>query len=235
MAVQRPTPSRSLSITGARWRARCRGRLDRRRVSALAVAVIVGWLVAGLVDRSRDVVAALGTVQDVAVATTDIAAGSTLSQDQIELVAWPVGLVPAGALANVETAVGRVTTADIAAGEAINERRIGQHRLGLGAAERSVSFPMPLAPPPLQVGDVVELVGAGAGVDSDPSNRFMVSVAPLGRGRVVHLNDDAVTVAVDVDRVGPLIAQLAVGTVEIVGTPFHGHVRAESSTGSIDD
>ena len=41
-------------------------------------------------------------------------------------------------------------------------------------------------------------------------------------------DDDAVTVAVAVDRVGPLVAQMAVGTLEIVGTPFHGHVRAES-------
>jgi hypothetical protein len=228
MAIQRPlvgSRADDLTVLFAAITARVRARVDRRRLLAVFIALGVGLFVANLVDRSNGMVQAWGVTQNVVVARDEIDSGTRLTADRVEVQIWPIGLIPEGAVTNPELALGAIVTSAIGAGEPVNQSRIAANRLGLRPTERSITLPIPLAPPPLEVGDIVELIGVGALSDTNTKTSTVgftngVTTIALGSGRVVHVADDGITVAVDVVHVGALVAQVAIGGVEIIGTPL---------------
>ncbi|MFT7600272.1 MAG: hypothetical protein ACI8TP_003213 [Acidimicrobiales bacterium] len=192
-----------------------RGRIDRRRVVAVLLAAAIGSLAAHSVERARLVTAELGPTQPVVVALADLPAGHRIERTDLGVQQRPPRFVPAGAFANTDDVIGSVVRSDVITGEPIDDRRVRSSRLGLGIDERAVTLPIPLAPPPVVVGDAVELIGVGLVAGTD-----VISTRPLGTGRVVTIDPTGLTVAVTAARVTALVEYLAIGSVEIVITPL---------------
>ena len=197
---------------------------------AVALAAVTGLLVAGLVERASSAAARYGVRRPVAVATRDLAAGHVVEPGDAVRRELPAALVPDGALR--DPPVGRITAARVVTGEVLVGARLARAGIGATAAllpegTRGVAVPTGDARPPVAVGDTVDLLatfdpgasgvpgGAGAGSGGAPS------FAVARRALVVHVGDDAVTVAVpsaDAPRVAFALAQGLV-TVALSGDP----------------
>lgn len=212
---RRPRRSAERGLTGARAKLALR-RLDRRRLLALGAAAVVALITFSTVSEAQHRSAALGQTQWVAVARVDASAGTTLTSAEIELIARPRQFVPGGAIA--DEAIGAVLTADIAAGEVVVGNRIGAGNSPLAADERAVTVPLPLAPPLIDVGDHVELVGLQV-VDVAGSAAPTISAVLITNGRVLAVGDEAVTVATPDHAALEVLRFLAAGSVELVVTP----------------
>lgn len=192
-------------------------RVNRRRLFALVLAAAIGTVTFSTVNEAQRRSAALGQTQLVAVARVDATAGSTLSADQLTMIERPLQFVPPRAIGH--EAVGAVLIADIVAGEVIVSKRIGSNGSPLAVDERALTIPMPLAPPLLDLGDSVELVGLQA-VDG-PSGPT-VSAVVITSGRVLAVNDEAVTVATPDYAALDVLRFLAAGSVELLTMPHNG-------------
>jgi pilus assembly protein CpaB len=91
----------------------------RRPLSAASAALAVLLVVATLRPSSPQPV-------DVVVAATDLPAGATLTEDDLDVRQVPTEYVPPGAMPDVGTADGRTITSDVAAGEVITRSRLVQ-------------------------------------------------------------------------------------------------------------
>jgi Flp pilus assembly protein CpaB len=135
--------------------------------------------------------------------------------------AWPTGLIPPGTQDLVVE--GTLVRSRVAPGEPILASSLlgpaSSASAALGPAERAVAIPLPLAPPPVRPGDLVDLVGIRAAFGTDDDRQLLQSVR-LGRGRVVSVDDRSITVAVDETRAVAIVEHVAAGSVEIVMTPF---------------
>lgn len=194
--------------------------LSGRKVAAALVVVILGWFALATVMRSREVINDLGSRHPIAVAVGSLTPGHTLEPGDISWVAWPRALVPGGAIVSgstqAQTLVGTRTRAPLAPGEPILTSRLLSADDDL--ATRRVTIPVPLAPPPLRVGDIVELIGI------QPITTFAdtptLSTRALGRAEVNTIDETGLTLAVTDTQVLPIIETMATGSVEIVITPF---------------
>ncbi len=211
-----PRPSGAGSLVRARATLAFR-RLDQRRLLAFVVAGVVAVVTFTTVSEAQSRSASLGQTQLVAIARTDLAAGSRLTSVNIDLIERPVRFVPVRAVGS--EAEGEVLIADVVAGEVIVSSRLGASGTPLGTDERAVTVPMPLAPPLLEPGDTVELVGLQA-VDVAGSPAPTVATVVITTGRVLAVTDNAVTVATPDHAALEVLRYLAVGSVELVATPF---------------
>lgn len=66
--------------------------------------------------------AAAGT--KVAIAATDIGQGARLTKDNVQLIDWPAGSLPPGAISDLKLLENRVTRSDIGRGEAVLEAKL---------------------------------------------------------------------------------------------------------------
>ncbi|MDA3038476.1 MAG: SAF domain-containing protein [Actinomycetota bacterium] len=205
---------------GARLSLAVRARWSRRRflVAAATIVLVVG--VVRVVLASRQVIAELGDTRTVLVAATDLPAGHLLSPTDFSAEHWPVGLIPEGATSTADDAVGQVVRSPVASGEPITYFRLGVGRHGLLPDERSVTLPLPLAPPPVEVGDAVELFAvAVTGFEEGPQQFVRPTSIRLTDARVATVDDRGVTVIVPESAVRAALESLAGGTVELVGRP----------------
>lgn len=187
-------------------------RLDPRRVvrgvvSATAIVVFthVGW-------QWRAATVELGARTDVVVMERSIAAGERITADDVRVVAWPVSLVPRGAIPSLPTEA--VARDELILGEVLISDRLFPSENGLGPGQRLVTIPQPLAPSPVEIGAAVELFGLlpiGDGLTT-PATR-------LAEGTVVSTTESTVSVAVAADQVPRLIEHVALGIVDIVVMP----------------
>ena len=186
----------------------------------LGTAAAVGWIVSSIVTEADRTRAAWGRSTVVAVATRDIAAGSPLGADDVDLVKRPLTLVPPGALEELPD--GQVAAAAIAAGEVVVTARLAPLGLtGLAATlpggSRAVAIPVEVGlAPPLSVGDHVDvLVALAPEAAGDGPPGFVVAAGAL----VVAVDEGAVTVAVRAalaPRIAVALGQGAV-TLALVG------------------
>ncbi len=96
--------------------------------------------------------------------------------------------------------------------DGVDDPQPGQQR-GLGPDERALAITRPLALPPVEVGDVVELVALTVGDDGAAvAHRIKPAV------RVLALDDEAITVAVAADTAPQVLGYQATGSIEIVAT-----------------
>lgn len=93
----------------------------------------------------------------VVVAAADLPAGSTLAPDALAVREWPPDLVPAGAVASVADAAGRVLVGAARAGEPLTDARLAG---GVPLPDDTAAVPVRLADP-----DVAALLVAGRRVD----------------------------------------------------------------------
>ncbi|MGI9616245.1 MAG: SAF domain-containing protein [Acidimicrobiales bacterium] len=145
------------------------------------------------------------------VATRDLPAGHVITGDDIASRSVPVGSVLGNAAFDP---LGRSVSSPIFAGELVTDSRLaGNGRLGLTEGEVAVGIVPPLAPVPVTVGDVVALHA----VVADPIGG--AAAEPLGRARVVAVDDRAVTVAVTTALAPRVLEAQAVGSIELSITP----------------
>lgn len=191
-------------------------RLDLRRLASfVAIGLVATATVAGIM-RSRTLVAELGAQEPVAVAKTALESGHRIVDDDLVWKRWPVGLIPPGTL-DLDP-VGSVIRSAVGPGEPVTPSRLGIDGGPLTADELAVTIPLPLAPPPVSPGDLVDLIGlrpvfAGGELE-------VLDTVRLGRGRVITIDETGITVAVADDRAVPIVETVATGTVEMVLTPF---------------
>jgi pilus assembly protein CpaB len=113
----------------------------------------------------------LGAPTTIVAAATDLARGSALAIDSLEVVELPSSLVPPGAVTSPESVTGRVLATDMAEGEALTETRLAGAGLGPIAAlvpPGLRAFVLPTGPPAgtVQAGDAIDVLatyGANAG------------------------------------------------------------------------
>lgn len=229
--LRRPTRQHSLL---SRAMALARARLDRRRLLALALAAAAALLTAQTVARSQAVQQQLGTTDAVVIAARDLLPGDQITEADVVVRQRPRGHHPPGSLHQLDDVVGAVVVAATFTGEPVALHRISTHRLGLRPDERAVTVPFPLAPPPLQVGDAVEVVGVGVDNGFDglgDRGPVQVSARQLGSARVLVVDENGVTLAIGPTQVAPILEQLGGGTVELVFTPFEASFRASAADG----
>lgn len=207
----------SLSLAAARAVIFARAHWDRRRFLLLVLTLLAAGAILRVVLASRQVVDQFGRTGAVVVAIDDLAPGHVIAPGDLTIEHWPAGLVPSGAATNEADVVGLGVRSTITAGEAVVDFRLGLGRLGLLADERALTLPPPLAPPPLIVGDEVDLFAVGV-VDIGDGRVSSVTMR-LTAGRVLSTSETGITVAVAEAAVGALLEALAVGTIEIVGRP----------------
>lgn len=205
----------------SRTSALVRARFDRRRFVAIVLVVVIGLLTARTIERSWAVQANLGQTSPVVVATRTLPAGHLVEPDDVVIRSRPVGHLPPGSLDSMSLAVGTTVERSISEGEAVLAHRLTGNRLGLNIDERAVTVALPFAPPPLEPGDIVDLVGVGAAIGGGSfDGPVAVASSPLGQGRVLFADESGITLAVALQQVRPILEQMGQGTVELVVTPF---------------
>jgi pilus assembly protein CpaB len=148
----------------------------------------VSWhrrlLAAGLLAGA--VACALGVLRPAPPATTavivaarEVSAGATLVPADLRVVRVPLSLVPAGAVSDADTAVGRVVTAPIGPGEPMTHSRFLGPGLLAGLDEGLVGAPVRVADPGaaalLRPGDLVDVLAAAVTSDAYAEARVLAS------------------------------------------------------------
>lgn len=136
---------------------------DLLRAVARHRTLLAAGLAAAAVASGLSVVApAAEATVPVVTAAHDLAAGSVLSADDLVAAQVPQGLVPAGALSDIDGAAGRVVAGPVRRGEPLTDvRLLGAALLPRGA---QVAVPVRLAEPTtgalVQAGDTVDVLAA---------------------------------------------------------------------------
>lgn len=178
---------------------------------ALATASLVGRLVADAeAERAR-----WGRLVPTVVALVDVPGGDPIRASDVAVRHLPVAVVPAGALRALPS--GAVAAVDLHRGEAVVAARLAGTGSSVVAARlpagtRGVAVPAG-AGLPLEVGDRVDVL---ATFDPDLADEGEPTFAVARRAVVVHVGDDAVTVAVDDDAAARVVYALAAGAVALV-------------------
>ena len=192
-------------------------RMSRQKLGAIALALLAALITQSALARASEVQASLGQTAPVVVADVLVPAGSILSAADMSVEMWPVGLIPEGALTPIDLEAVLVANANLYRGEPVLSSRVNSANLGLATDELAVTISQPLAPPPIEVGFMVQLVGVTGSYENN-----LASAVVLTTGRIVGFTDDAVTVAVDGSAMPRVVEHSAVGTVELVITPRRG-------------
>ena len=180
---------------------------------AAATALSVASLL-GAVDDARD---RWGATRPVAVATRDLSPGEVLDSGAVEVRDLPEGVIPDAAVATAPT--GAVVRHPILAGEPLAPARLAPDGLSGTAAlvaegERAVAVPVGAGgAPPLAVGDLVDVVTVVATGDAAVADGGAPAFTLVERAAVVHVAEQAVTVAVperDASRLAWAVASSAV-------------------------
>ena len=127
-----------------------------RRAVAGACLVLVAWLVVAERSGHREQVR-------VVVATHDVTAGETLTDDHVAVVPRPRAVAPDTAATSPDEVVGRVAAVAIGAGEVLTPSRVGGTGLLAGLPTGEVAVPVPLLD-----ATALGLVGVGDRVDLYP-------------------------------------------------------------------
>jgi pilus assembly protein CpaB len=101
-------------------------------IFALFFAGVASWLSYSYLQRELSSVKAVQP-QRIVVATTDIAVGSTITEAQVKVAAWPKDSIPPGSSQQPVTVVGRIAIRPITGGDAITEQKLKPHSGASGA------------------------------------------------------------------------------------------------------
>jgi len=199
---RRLLPSRLRYHPAARW-------VALAALVALAVTVLHRTTASAADERHQ-----WGATRAVSVARHRIAMGSTIDGSDVEQRAWPVALVPPGAVDSAPD--GRTAIATIEAGEAVLASRLapeGLHGLAALVPDGWRALAVPVAPTVLAlgVGDHVDLI-AGFDVGNAGTERSPTLVVARD-AIVVGVDEQRVTVAVPDDDAERVAFAIVAGTV----------------------
>lgn len=222
-------PARPFPIPRPRLHLRRAVRRARRSpalwwLAAAAVAAYATTRVGAIDDEAEARRAAWGESVPVAVATRAVAAGEVLGPLDVTIEAWPVAVVPAGALD--EAPVGRTATAPIVAGEAVVAARVAPEGLSEVAARlppgwRAVAIPAAAGGfggdlPPLAIGDHVDVLASFDTFDvRDGSSGGEPAGVVAEAALVVDVSDTTVTVGVPASVAPDVAFATSRGTVTL--------------------
>ena len=134
-----------------------------RRVVAAVLLAVAGWVG---VTASRPATTDTGVA--VLVASRDLPAGARLDDAAVRELRLPTEAVPARALADPPSVLGRVLAGPLGAGEVLTETRVQGPGLLVGTPIGSVAVSVPVADPTVltavQAGDRVRMLALGTGV-----------------------------------------------------------------------
>lgn len=193
-------------------------RIDRRRAAVIALAAVLTVVTGRTVLESRAIVAGFGSVESVAIATRDLAPGTVVDADAVRWEQWPSAVAPDTVTDLDIGSEATIVRSPIAGGEPVMASRVFVNGAGLALDERAVTIPQPLAPPPVEPGDVLDLIGLTPGITI--GEKTVLDSRSLGRGRVVTVDETGITIAVPADRVAAIVETIAIGSVEVAITPF---------------
>jgi Flp pilus assembly protein CpaB len=192
--------------------------LRRRPLPFWLLAVVLGvataLLVGSLVSSAEAERARWGELRPTLVATADVAGGDHLTASDVAVRRLPAALVPPGALRSLPP--GAVVAVDVHRGEAVLAARLvgpGSSAVAarIPAGTRGVAVPTGSGLP-LVVGDRVDVLATFDATISEGEPTFAVA----RRAVVVHVGEDAVTVAVGESSAPKVAYALAAGTVTLV-------------------
>ena len=196
-----------------------RRRPRARRVLVVALAVLCGVAIMGVVQRAEEAAASWGTSVPVLVAAHDLAPGDRLDASNTRVVVHPARLVPDGVLSAVPD--DRRVADPVLAGEVLREERLAPAGLSpvaarLPPATRAMAIPVePGLLPHLVLGDRVDVLVAlppEAAGDGPPGFALATDVL------VVAVDDAAVTIAIPVDDAPRLAVAFGAGAVTLALT-----------------
>lgn len=192
---------------------------------AVALSLVTGLSVGGLVNEASRRAARLGGLVDVPVAARSVDAGRALRPADVAVRRLPAAVVPRGRLAR--SPAGRVTVVPLAAGEVLLATKLAPDGLAGVAAlvpsgHRALAVPVEPGGLDLRQGHRVDVLAtfevaageAGAGVGDSGAPTFPVATDAL----VVDVAEQAVTVAVTPAEAARVAFALARGTVTLALT-----------------
>ncbi len=188
-------------------------------LAALVVASLTGLTVARLLGSAQAAAARWGVMRPTLVATVDLIPGAVVGAGETAVERRPVALVPVGALD--APAEGQTVTAPILAGEAVVVERLAPAGLSPLAASlppggRGVAIPVGPGTPPLEAGDVVDvLVTFDPDTVGDGEPTFPVARSAA----VVGVGEEAVTLGVSQEEASRVAFALTAGVVVLVLSP----------------
>ena len=167
--------------------------MNRRLLTGITIAVVgLGLIILGVFAISRIVRQSFAPLPaptaepimttQVVVTTRDIALGSVLSEQDLQLVEMSVGTVPRNALGDVELALGRITMVHLIEGEMVLEHHL--------ADPTNISH------------DVGYIIGNDQVLMAFPADDLMSTIKILQRGDVIDLLVSSVQ-KVTVQEIGP--------------------------------
>jgi Flp pilus assembly protein CpaB len=180
-------------------------------ICVLGLALTMGLLVEGGLDKAQADARRFGSPVEIAVARVDLAPGAAVDA---ELLPWPSDLVPRGALPHVPD--GLIATQPILAGEPLVRSRVGEGGL-VPAGSRALAVPTGPGALGLRPGDRVDVL---ATFDPLVAPRGQDPTATVARGAtVVNVRAQAVTVAVTEAEAPRVAFALAQSTITLALTP----------------
>ncbi|MGH9157160.1 MAG: Flp pilus assembly protein CpaB [Acidimicrobiales bacterium] len=186
--------------------------------AAGAVALFTGLTVSGLAGRAAARAAALGGLEEVAVAARPVAAGEVLTAADVAVRSLPAALLPDSPPARAPR--GRVALVDLAEGEVLLASRLAPEGAdGLAAllpeGMRALAVPVDTAAPALRRGHRVDVLATFDTVEPAAEPTIAVATGAL----VIDVDEDAVTLAVSPSEAPRLAFAMARGIVTLALTP----------------
>lgn len=160
--------------------------------AVISLAVIAGVFVASTVSRAEAAADRYEGLIKVAVATSNLEAGSSIGNEDIRFENRPRAFLPASPI--VESPSGRIASTPMVAGEVFTESKVAPGGLSSVAAllrngERAVSVPNKKDGLRLQIDDTVDIIGSFG-------NSHESALTLASAGRVVDVGESSATVAV---------------------------------------
>ena len=182
---------------------------------AVGLAALTALTVTRSVDEARAELDGYGPRRAALVAAVDLGTGVVIGPDDVETRLVPANLLAAGALGVDQVVTGRTVTAAILAGEALTTARLGPEGLSpvaslLPPGTRGLAVPAGSGAPPLEIGDTVDVLATlDLGGDGPPTRAVAVGAI------VVHVTDEAATVAVSIDEAPRVAYAVTAGAVTL--------------------
>lgn len=184
----------------------------------LLLAGLAGTVVTRSVASAEAAAARYEGLVTVAVASRSLPAGTVVTAGDVHTETWPRAFLPQAAV--LLDPVGEVVVVSMIEGEPLVDLKIAPGALGplaglLQAGEQAVSVPIGAGTPPLTAGDQVDIVATFDVPDGSPTT----PTAVLSSGaRVLDVQQDAVTVALDHTDAPRAVHGITKGTVALVLT-----------------
>lgn len=182
---------------------------------AFVLAAVTGTTVSRTIGRAEATAARYGAPRRVAVMTRSLGAGDVIEPGDAEIRRLPRALVPPGGLDAVP--IGRTVVVPLFRGEPVLRTKLAPEGLRgvaarLPAGTRAVTLPAGPAPPPVRVGDVVDVLASFEPDAAGGPPTFPVAVGAV----VVDVREGTVTVAVRPAEVTRVVYAATSGVVSLV-------------------